>query len=65
MYNGARATAVHQRDVDDGGVVVARVLPGTEDGGQGDEAPVRLVAGPGVASVHHPVEQGGQVGVNL
>ena len=56
MDNSTWTPAVHQGHVDDGRVVVARVLPRAEQGCQRRETPVRLLAGPRVAPVYDPVE---------
>lgn len=65
VHQRARAARVHQGHVDDGRVVVARVLPRAEDGGQRQEARVGDAGAARVAAVHHPVQQRAHVRVAL
>ena len=58
MDEDAWRAAVHEGDVDDGGVVVARVLLGAEDGGKGRETPVRFSVAASIAPIHHPFKEG-------
>lgn len=65
MDEGAWAAGGHEGDVDDGRVVVARVLAGAENGGQRQKAAVGHLRAARVAAVHYPVQQLADVRVEL